>query len=76
MWITLVVIYFLSKPHHINGCGGMSVAFMPVGVIRQNTLNAAISNQKNCIKIRHTSNAIGRFKQVLPTNWNYQQISC
>lgn len=53
---------FLSTSH--DGYGSITAAFTPVRVVCQNTLNAAMKNHTNCIKIRHTSSATERLKQA------------
>ncbi|WP_316809130.1 DUF932 domain-containing protein [Pedobacter agri] len=80
---------FLTTSH--DGFGSISAAFTPVRVICQNTLNAALRNQKNTIKIRHTASALEKLKQAhqlmgitsrlaeemenLYTHWTKVQIS-
>jgi len=53
---------FLTTSH--DGFGSITAAFTPVRVVCQNTLNAAIRNQGNSIKIRHTASANERLKQA------------
>jgi len=53
---------FLTTSH--DGFGSIMAAFTPVRVVCQNTLNAAIRNQGNSIKIRHTASANERLKQA------------
>jgi len=53
---------FLTTSH--DGFGSITAAFTPVRVVCQNTLNAAIRNQSNSIKIRHTASANERLKQA------------
>lgn len=53
---------FLTTSH--DGYGSITAAFTPVRVVCQNTLNAAMRNKSNCIKIRHTSSATDRLKQA------------
>lgn len=53
---------FLTSSH--DGYGSIIAAFTPVRVVCQNTLNAALKNHTNQIKIRHTSSASLRLKQA------------
>ncbi len=53
---------FLTTSH--DGYGSITAAFTPVRVVCQNTLNAAMRNHTNCIKIRHTANVSERLKQA------------
>ncbi|ALL07103.1 alpha/beta hydrolase [Pedobacter sp. PACM 27299] len=53
---------FLTTSH--DGYGSVTAAFTPVRIVCQNTLNAALNHQTNCIKIRHTSSAKDRLKQA------------
>lgn len=53
---------FLTTSH--DGYGSITAAFTPVRVVCRNTLNAALKNQSNCIKIRHTVNAKERLEQA------------
>ncbi len=53
---------FLSTSH--DGFGSITAAFTPVRVVCQNTLNAALKNHSNYIKIRHTANAKDRLEQA------------
>jgi phage/plasmid-like protein (TIGR03299 family) len=46
---------FLSTSH--DGFGSITAAFTPIRVVCNNTLNAALRNCTNSIKIRHTQNA-------------------
>ena len=50
---------FLTTSH--DGYGSILTAFTPVRIVCANTLNAALRNYSNSIKIRHTANA----KQIL-----------
>ena len=47
-----------------DGTGSIHIAFTPVRVVCQNTLNAALRNQTNCIKIRHTARAGDKLKEA------------
>jgi len=51
---------FLTTSH--DGSGSITAAFTPVRIVCANTLNAAMRNMTNVIKIRHTSNATERLK--------------
>ncbi len=53
---------FLTTSH--DGFGSITAAFTPVRIVCQNTLNAALSNCTNSIKIRHTANAKERLEQA------------
>jgi phage/plasmid-like protein (TIGR03299 family) len=53
---------FLTTSH--DGTGSITIAFTPVRVVCQNTLNAALSNHVNCIKIRHTASATDKLKEA------------
>lgn len=46
---------FLSTSH--DGFGSITAAFTPIRIVCNNTLNAALRNCSNSIKIRHTQNA-------------------
>lgn len=51
---------FLTTSH--DGSGSITAAFTPVRVVCANTLNAAMKNMTNVVKIRHTSNATERLR--------------
>ena len=53
---------FLSTSH--DGYGSITAAFTPVRIVCANTLNAAMRNHSNSIKIRHTANAKDRLEQA------------
>lgn len=53
---------FLTTSH--DGYGSITAAFTPVRIVCANTLNAAIRNHTNSIKIRHTANAKERLEQA------------
>lgn len=53
---------FLTTSH--DGFGAITAAFTPVRIVCQNTLNAAMHNHTNSIKIRHTANARERLQQA------------
>ncbi|GEM63857.1 hypothetical protein SF1_18390 [Sphingobacterium faecium NBRC 15299] len=46
---------FLTTSH--DGSGSITAAFTPVRIVCQNTLNAAIHNMQNVVRIKHTANA-------------------
>ena len=53
---------FLTTSH--DGSDSITAAFTPIRIVCNNTLNAALQNCSNAIKIRHTSNAQDRLKQA------------
>jgi phage/plasmid-like protein (TIGR03299 family) len=53
---------FLTTTH--DGSGSIMAAFTPVRIVCQNTLNAALHNSSNTIKIRHTANVQDRLKEA------------
>ncbi|QEC53610.1 phage/plasmid-like protein (TIGR03299 family) [Anseongella ginsenosidimutans] len=53
---------FLTTSH--DGYGSITAAFTPVRIVCNNTLNAALKNHSNCVKIRHTASARDRLKQA------------
>lgn len=53
---------FLTTSH--DGYGSITAAFTPIRIVCQNTLNAALRNYSNSIKIRHTANAKERLDQA------------
>lgn len=53
---------FLTTSH--DGSGSITAAFTPIRIVCANTLNAALRNQTNTIRIRHTSNAQSRLEQA------------
>ncbi|RFZ90254.1 DUF945 domain-containing protein [Mucilaginibacter conchicola] len=53
---------FLTTSH--DGFGSITAAFTPIRIVCNNTLNAAMRNQSNGIKIRHTASANDRLKQA------------
>jgi phage/plasmid-like protein (TIGR03299 family) len=53
---------FLTTSH--DGSESITVAFTPVRIVCNNTLNAALANCSNVVKIRHTANAQEKLKQA------------
>lgn len=52
---------FLTTSH--DGSNSITAAFTPVRIVCQNTLNAALNNSSNTIKIRHTAGVQDRLKE-------------
>ena len=53
---------FLTTTH--DGSGAIIAAFTPIRIVCNNTLNAALKNMSNCIRIRHTNNAKQKLEQA------------
>lgn len=53
---------FLTTSH--DGFGSIMAAFTPVRIVCNNTLNAALKNHTNSIKIRHTANVKERLEEA------------
>ncbi len=53
---------FLTTSH--DGTGSITAAFTPIRIVCQNTLNAALNNMSNVVKIRHTANAKQRLEEA------------
>ena len=53
---------FLTTSH--DGFGSIMAAFTPTRIVCNNTLNAALRNCSNSIKIRHTANAKERLEEA------------
>ena len=53
---------FLTTSH--DGYGSITAAFTPIRVVCNNTLNAALNNLSNSVKIRHTQSAKERLLQA------------
>jgi phage/plasmid-like protein (TIGR03299 family) len=53
---------FLTTSH--DGSGSIVAAFTPIRIVCNNTLNVALKNKTNCIKIMHTNNAKDRLQEA------------
>src|SRR5690606_24504229 len=53
---------FLTTSH--DGSGSIVAAFTPIRIVCNNTLNVALKNKTNCIKIKHTNNAKDRLQEA------------
>lgn len=53
---------FLTTSH--DGYGSITAAFTPIRIVCNNTLNAAMHNHTNSIRVRHTANAKERLEQA------------
>jgi len=53
---------FLTTSHDTTE--SITIAFTPIRIVCQNTLNAALNNHVNCIKIRHTASATDKLKEA------------
>ncbi len=53
---------FLTTTH--DGSGAITAAFTPIRIVCNNTLNAALKNMSNCIRIRHTNNVKQKLEQA------------
>ena len=53
---------FLTTSH--DGTGSITAAFTPIRVVCQNTLNAALGDMSNVVRIRHTSGAKQRLENA------------
>lgn len=53
---------FLTTSH--DGSGSITAAFTPIRIVCNNTLNAALKNRSNRIRIRHTNNAKQKLEQA------------
>ncbi|HEY1055761.1 MAG TPA: DUF932 domain-containing protein [Emticicia sp.] len=53
---------FLTTSH--DGSGSIIAAFTPIRIVCNNTLNVALRNKTNCIKIKHTNNAKDRLQEA------------
>lgn len=57
----LIEKYLFFTTSH-DGFGSITAAFTPIRIVCNNTLNAALKNHTNSVKIRHTVNAQERLK--------------
>lgn len=53
---------FLTTSH--DGSGSITAAFTPIRIVCQNTLNAALRNMSNVVRIRHTASAKQRLEDA------------
>lgn len=53
---------FLTTSH--DGSGSITAAFTPIRIVCNNTLNIALSNCSNVVKIRHTQSANERLREA------------
>ncbi|TAN00413.1 MAG: DUF945 domain-containing protein [Chitinophagaceae bacterium] len=53
---------FLTTSH--DGSGSITAAFTPIRIVCQNTLNAALRNCSNVVRIRHTASAQEKLKEA------------
>lgn len=53
---------FLTTSH--DGSGSITAAFTPIRIVCANTLNAAMHNKTNTIRIRHTANVKQRLEEA------------
>jgi phage/plasmid-like protein (TIGR03299 family) len=53
---------FLTTAH--DGSGSIIAAFTPIRIVCQNTLNAALRNNTQAIRLRHTANVEDRLKEA------------
>jgi len=53
---------FVTSSH--DGLNSITVAFTPIRIVCNNTLNAALGQAVSAIKIKHTSNAIAKLDQA------------
>ena len=65
---------FLTTSH--DGSGSITIAFTPVRIVCHNTLNAALKNSSNSIKIRHTASAAEKLKGAQQILWQLDASSC
>lgn len=53
---------FLTTAH--DGTESITIAFTPIRIVCNNTLNAALANCSNVVKIRHSANAQAQLKEA------------
>lgn len=53
---------FLTTSH--DGFGSITAAFTPIRIVCNNTLNAALGNMTNVVKIRHTASAQDKLQEA------------
>jgi len=53
---------FLTTSH--DGSGSITAAFTPIRIVCQNTLNAALGNMSNVVRIKHTAGAKQRLENA------------
>lgn len=53
---------FLTTSH--DGSGSITTAFTPIRIVCQNTLNAALGDMSNVVRIKHTAGAKERFDEA------------
>ncbi len=53
---------FLTTSH--DGSGSITAAFTPIRICCNNTLNAALKNMSNVVRIRHTNGAVGKLVEA------------
>jgi phage/plasmid-like protein (TIGR03299 family) len=53
---------FLTTSH--DGTGSITAAFTPIRIVCQNTLNAALNNMSNVVRIKHTAGAKERLENA------------
>lgn len=59
----LIEQYLMLTSSH-DGSGSINIAFTPIRVCCNNTLNAALKNNSGILKIRHTASATDKLKQA------------
>lgn len=64
---------FLTTSH--DGFGSIMAAFTPTRIVCNNTLNAALKNCSNSIKIRHTANVKERLEEAHKVMGIYNRLS-
>ncbi|WP_246001525.1 DUF932 domain-containing protein [Mucilaginibacter gracilis] len=59
----LIEQYLMLTSSH-DGSGSINIAFTPIRICCNNTLNAALKNNSGILKIRHTASATDKLKQA------------